>query len=202
MTTTPPTKNRTVPPRRFAYRDRRSREHLTPPEVELLIKTARAHNRNGQRDATAILTAYRHALRVSELCALRWEQVDFTHGLLHVTRCKKGLPSTHPLRGDELRALRVLRREHPHSPYVFLSERGTPLSPAGFLKMLARLGELAGLSFPIHPHMLRHGCGFKLANDGHDTRAIQSYMGHANIQNTVKYTALSAERFKDFFKDG
>jgi type 1 fimbriae regulatory protein FimB/type 1 fimbriae regulatory protein FimE len=166
------------------------------------MKTARAHNRNGQRDATAILTAYRHAQRVSELCALRWEQVDFTHALLHVTRRKKGLPSTHPLRGDELRALRQLRRDNAFSPYVFLSERKTPLSPAGFLKLFARLGEQAGFAFPIHPHMLRHGCGFKLANDGHDTRAIQSYMGHANIQNTVKYTALSAERFKDFFKDG
>jgi type 1 fimbriae regulatory protein FimB/type 1 fimbriae regulatory protein FimE len=200
MTDTPPPVFGTVPPKRVPNRDRRSREHLTPAEVDLLMKTAKA-NRHGHRDATAILTAYRHALRVSELCALKWEQIDFAHALLHVNRRKNGTPSTHPLRGDELRALRRLRRETPFSPYVFQSERGTPLSPAGFLKMLARLGAAAGLPFPVHPHMLRHGCGFKLANDGHDTRSIQHYMGHRNIHNTVKYTDMAAGRFKDFFGD-
>jgi integrase len=201
MRTRPNTENGTVPPRRLPNKDRRTREHLTPAEVAELMKTAKGRNRYGHRDATMILTAYRHGLRVSELCALRWDQVDLKQGLLHITRRKNGTPSTHPLRGEELRALRQLRREAPFSPYVFLSERGAPVSPAGFLKMLARVGKASTLPFPVHPHMLRHACGFKLANDGHDTRAIQHYMGHRNIKNTVVYTNLSADRFKDFWDD-
>jgi type 1 fimbriae regulatory protein FimB/type 1 fimbriae regulatory protein FimE len=114
---------------------------------------------------------------------------------------KRGVPSTHPLRSTELRALRRLEREVPSSPYVFLSERHAPVSPAGFRKMLARTGEGSSLPFPVHPHMLRHACGYKLANDGQDTRAIQLYLGHRNIQHTVKYTELSADRFKGFWKD-
>jgi integrase len=207
MPKTPTLENGTVarscptPPRRVPYRERRAREYLTPAEVANLMKAAKARNRYGYRDATVILAAYRHGLRVSELCALRWDQLDLKQGLFHVRRAKKGIPSTHPLQGDELRALRQLRREAPFSPFVFLSERGAPVSPAGFLKMLARLGEAAGFSFPIHPHMLRHGCGYKLGNDGHDTRAIQVYLGHKRIDNTTKYTELSASRFKDFWRD-
>lgn len=118
-----------------------------------------------------------------------------------MNRRKKGTPSTHPIRGDELRALRKLRREAPYSPYVFLSERKSPLSPAAVRKMLSTVGEASRLDMPVHPHMLRHGTGFKLANDGHDTRAIQHYLGHRNISNTVRYTELAAGRFKDFFAD-
>jgi integrase len=202
MPTTPTLENGKVrPPRRLTNQERRSREHLTPGEVSELMKVARDRNRYGHRDATAILLAYRHGLRVSELCALRWDQADLAQGLLHINRRKKGTPSTHPLRGDELRALKKLRRDAPFSAYVFLSERKAPMSPAGFRKMLATVGEASSLGFPIHPHMLRHACGFKLANDGHDTRAIQHYMGHRNISNTVRYTELAADRFKDFFRD-
>jgi integrase len=200
MPDTPAPVFRTVPCRRPNH-EYRTREFLTPAEVADLMKAAKARNRYGHRDATMILTAYRHGLRASELCALQWDQVDFAQALLHVRRRKKGIPSTHPIRGDELRALRQLRRETPHSPFVFLSERGAPVSPAGFLKMLARLGEAAGFPFPVHPHMLRHGCGYKLGNDGHDTRAVQVYMGHRRIENTTKYTELSASRFKDFWRE-
>jgi site-specific recombinase XerD len=123
------------------------------------------------------------------------------HGKLHVNRVKNGSPSTHPLTGVELRALRKLQRESPQSPYVFVSERGSPFTTAGFRKTVARLGEAAGFRFGVHPHMLRHACGYKLANDGVDTRSFQAYMGHKNIQHTVRYTELSPERFKGFWKD-
>ncbi len=178
----------------------RVREYLTQREVERLIKAA-GHNRHGHRDATMVLFAFRHGLRASELCSLRWEQVDLVHARLHVSRAKNGIPSVHPLTGTELRALRRLQREQEPGRYVFLSERGAPMGPAGFRRMITRLGKTAKMPFSVHPHMLRHACGFKLANDGHDTRALQHYLGHKNIQHTVRYTELSPDRFRDFWKD-
>ena len=172
-----------------------------PDEVEKVLQASSKLGRHGARDRTLILLAYRHGLRVSELVSLRWDQVDLKAGLLHVARLKNGLASTHPIRGPELRALRELRRNYPSSPYLFVSELGGPLTPATFRKLLARAGERAKLPFPIHPHMLRHSTGYKLANDGHDTRAIQQYLGHRNITHTVRYTELSPERFKGFWKD-
>src|SRR5215208_5190612 len=199
-TTTPIPQNGTVPPRPIPQAQRRPREYLPPKEVERLIATAR-QNRYGHRDSTMILIAYRHGLRVAELCALRWDQVDFEHGLLHVRRIKNGRPSVHPLGGGELRALRKLQREATPSRHVFTTERRAPMSPAGFRKMLARTGEAGGFPFLVHPHMLRHACGYKLANDGHDTRALQHYLGHKNIQHSVRYTELAADRFKSFWED-
>src|SRR5687767_8760230 len=198
---TPPIpQNGTVPPRPVPQAQHRPREYLTSKEVERLIATAR-QNRHGDRDAAMILVVYRHGLRVSELCALCWDQVDFEHGLLHVRRIKNGMPSVHPLGGGELRALRKLQREAIQSRYVFITERRSPMSPAGFRKMLARTGEAATFPFPVHPHMLRHACGYKLVNDGQDTRAVQHYLGHKNIQHTVRYTELTADRFKSFWED-
>jgi type 1 fimbriae regulatory protein FimB/type 1 fimbriae regulatory protein FimE len=147
------------------------------------------------------MIAYRHALRVSELIALRWDQADLAQGLLHVRRRKNGNPSTHPLHGPELRALRRLQRDYRNSPYIFTEERKGPLTDSTVRKMVARAGTAAGLEFPVHPHMLRHAAGYKLANDGQDTRAIQHYLGHKNISHTVRYTELSPERFKDFWQD-
>jgi site-specific recombinase XerD len=144
---------------------------------------------------------FRHGLRVSELIALRWEQVDLKLGLLHVRRLKNGIPSTHPLRGVELRALRQLQRDYSDTPYVFVSERKTPLTDRSIRHIIARAGQLAGFDFTIHPHMLRHSTGFYLANQGHDTRAIQAYLGHSNIKNTVPYTNLSSQRFNNFWRD-
>jgi type 1 fimbriae regulatory protein FimB/type 1 fimbriae regulatory protein FimE len=179
----------------------RSREYLTEAEVGKLIRAARNTGRHGHRNATLILIAYRHALRVAELVALRWEQIDLSQGLLHVVRRKNGVDCSHPLRGPEIRALRQLQRDYPETPYVFVTERKGPLTASTARKLMARAGEQAHLAFPVHPHMLRHGCGFKLANDGHDTRAIQHYMGHRNIQHTVRYTELAADRFNGFWKD-
>src|SRR5450756_2341091 len=198
---TPATVNRTVTPKRGPNAALRTHEYLTEAEVERLL-TAANGNRWGHRDATMVLVSYRHGLRVSELVDLRWDQVEFATAALHVRRVKQGTPSTHPIRGDELRALRRLQPEQePKSPFVFTSERGAPFTTAGFARMIERAGTEAKLGFKVHPHMLRHACGYKLANDGHDTRALQAYLGHRNIQHTVRYTEMSPTRFKDFWRD-
>ena len=193
--------NGKVPARRRRNAEVRSREYLTRDEVEHLMEAAGKHGRHRHRDRTLILIAFRHALRVSELVALRWDQVDLKQGLLYVTRAKNGSPSTHPLRGPEIRALRRLHRDYPDTPYVFVTERKGPLTTSTVRKLVAKVGERAGLEFPVHPHMLRHACGFYLANEGHDTRAIQHYLGHKNIEHTVRYTELAADRFNGFWKD-
>jgi site-specific recombinase XerD len=187
-------------PRRRPNTELRTREYLTEAEVGRVIETAKA-NRWGHRDATMILLGYRHGLRVSELVDLRWDQIDFAQAVLHVRRTKNGTPSTHPLGGVEMRALRRLKRETEASPFVFVSERGAPFSPAGFARMLERAAKDARLPLKVHPHMLRHACGYKLANDGVDTRSLQSYLGHKNIQHTVRYTELSPTRFRNFWRD-
>ena len=166
-----------------------------------MIKAAGKIGRHRHRDATLILIGYRHGLRVSEIVALRWDQVDLKQGLLHVGRLKNGTLSVQPVRGPEIRALRRLRRDYPDSPYLFVTERGGPLTASTVRKMIARAGRTAGMAFPIHPHMLRHAAGYKLANDGHDTRAIQQYLGHRNITHTVRYTELAPDRFNSFWKD-
>jgi site-specific recombinase XerD len=188
-------------PLRKPNADLRTREHLTPHEVERLIEAARG-NRHGHRDATMILVAYRHGLRASELVDLRWDQINFSGAVLHVRRRKAGTPATHPLTGLELRALRRLKREQePSSQFVFVSERNAPFSTEGFARLLQRAAKAAGITIRVHPHMLRHACGYKLANDGVDTRSLQSYLGHKNIQHTVRYTELAPGRFKGFWKD-
>jgi site-specific recombinase XerD len=131
---------------------------------------------------------------------LRWDQIDFAGSRLHVRRIKRGTPATHPLAGVELRALRRLQRESATSEFVFVSERGAPFAVAGFAKMVERAGAAAKFKFKAHPHMLRHACGYELANDGHDTRSLQAYLGYRNIQHTVKYSELSPTRFKDFWR--
>lgn len=185
---------RTVTPRRRPNAELRPREHLTEREVERLIKAAK-DNRHGQRDAAMILVCFRHGLRASELVALQWSDVEFETGELHVRRAKGGQVGTHPLKGDELRALRLLRRDA-QSPFIFVSERGAPFSVSGLQKLVERAGIAAKLPFKVHPHMLRHACGFVLANKGTDTRTLQAYLGHRSIQSTVRYTELAPGRFK------
>jgi type 1 fimbriae regulatory protein FimB/type 1 fimbriae regulatory protein FimE len=178
----------------------RTGEHLTTNEVEKLIDAA-SSNRQGPRDALMVLLAFRHGLRAAEVCDLRWEQIDFATATLHVRRIKNGTPATHPLTGREMRALRKHQREASRSAFVFVSERGAPLSAPGFSRMIERAGRAAKLGIKVHAHMLRHACGFALANAGHDTRALQAYLGHRNIQNTTRYTALAQDRFKGFWQD-
>ena len=194
-------KGKVPPPTRKKNKDLRPREYLTGSEIELLMKAARSIGRHGHRDSTLILVAYRHALRVSELVTLRWDSIDLTQGLIHINRLKGGVASSHPISGVEIRALRRLKRDYDKSPFIFTTERKGPLTASTVRKMVARAGVNAGINFPIHPHMLRHSTGYKLANDGQDTRSIQHYMGHRNIQHTVRYTELSPDRFKEFWND-
>jgi type 1 fimbriae regulatory protein FimB/type 1 fimbriae regulatory protein FimE len=218
---TPATVNSTV----------RTREYLTQREIDKLMDAARSGSRYGHRDSTMILIAYRHGLRASELCDLQWSQVDFNAGTLRVRRRKQGSPGTHPLQGDEIRALKRMQRgrfvflterDGPMTPkafhalfarigqraelpfggrFVFLTERDGPMTPKAFHALFARIGQRAELPFPVHPHMLRHTCGYLLASKGHDTRSLQAYLGHKNIQHTVRYTEMAPDRFRDFWKD-
>jgi len=137
---------------------KRTRRYLTEKEVEKLIEAARKHSRHGHRDATMVLIAYRHGLRASELVDLQWSQIEPDAGRLHVRRAKKGTPSVHPLQGDEIRALRRLRREQDASPFVFTSERGGPMTSKSWGNHFERLGRHAGMPFQCFPHMLRHAC--------------------------------------------
>jgi type 1 fimbriae regulatory protein FimB/type 1 fimbriae regulatory protein FimE len=142
---------------------------------------------------------FRHGLRVSEAVDLKWDQIDLKAARVHVNRIRNGNPSTHYLEGDELRALRKLKREY-DSPFLFVTERGGPLTRSTVNKLVERAGRFAGLEFPVHPHMLRHACGFALANKGLDTRLIQDYLGHKSIAHTVRYTQLATDRFRGLWK--
>jgi integrase len=192
--------SRPGPPRKKKL-DPTGREYLRPDEVEAMMQAARKSGRHRVRDAAIILLLFRHGLRTAELVALRWQQVDLNAGYLDVHRVKRGHDAKHPLRGPQLRLLRELQCTYPDSPYVFVSERKAPLSPRAIRAIVARAGELAGLPFVPHPHQLRHACGYYLASHGHDTRAIQDYLGHKNIQHTVRYTAMAPHRFENFWTD-
>ncbi len=177
------------------------KEYLRPSEVEALIKAAKGVGRHGVRDGAMILLMFRHGLRTAELVALKWSSVDLKDGYLEVQRVKHGHNSLHLLRSPELRALRQLKRDYPDTQYVFVSERKSPLSTRLVRHIVARAGRLAGIEGRVHPHQLRHACGYYLATNGQDTRAIQDYLGHRNIQHTVRYTQLNPSRFEGFWTD-
>jgi type 1 fimbriae regulatory protein FimE len=180
-------------------RDANRRKHLTPQEAAALIDAAGRSGRQGGRDKLLCVMLYQHGLRVSEGVNLRWSAVDLRGGTLTVKRSKRGRNSTHPLWKNEIGALRRLRKEWPDGEYVFQSERGNPLSDDMARRIIARAGEAAGLPLHVHPHMLRHACGYKLINSGHDCRGIQHYLGHKNIQTTAIYTELSPNAFDGLF---
>ncbi len=197
--TIPTIENRKVLPTPPKYKTVREREYLTSSEIDQVAKAAKSIGRHGHRDYTIIMIAYHHALRVSELVGLKWSQIDLNQGLIHVNRLKNGVASVHPISGNNIRALRKLKRDYPETQYVFITERKGPMVADTVRKLFKRAGEKAKLPFPIHFHMLRHSTGFKLANDKQDTRAIQHYMGHRNIQHTVRYTELASGRFDGFW---
>ena len=174
------------------------REYLTEAECEKLLEATKG-NRYDHRDFTMLLATWRHGFRASEACDLEWSDIDFGRAEMHIRRAKLGKPAVHPIRGDELRSLRRLQREQePKSTFVFTTERGGPMTRDALNRMVKRLGDGSKLfGFWLHVHMLRHSCGYKLANDGHDTRLIQDYLGHKSIMSTVRYTELSATKFKD-----
>ena len=180
----------------------KERKHLTGMEVEKLL-AATAGSRNAERDRCLVLLMFRHGLRVSEACALKLSQVDIESRVLHVQRLKKGLSTTHPLRTDELRAIKAWLSQRPalkSENSFFLSERGKAISRITVWDIVKKCGERAALPFVAHPHMLRHACGFALADQGADTRLIQDYLGHRNIQHTVRYTATNPARFERLWR--
>ena len=173
---------------------------LTEPEIEKLLTTA-GKSRNPVRDRLLLLLAYRHALRVSELVDLRADQFDLEAAQVHIKRAKNGILSIHGLQSDEVRLIRQLIRENgEHSRFLFLSERGAPLSIDGAQKLIERLGEAAGFKFPIHAHMLRHSAGYALAGRGVDTRTLQVFMGHRSISNTTVYTVIPDKRMRNIWQ--
>jgi integrase len=186
-------------PTRKPNAEMRTREYLTPAEVEKLIAAAKL-GRHGQRDATLILVAFRHGLRAVEIADLEWSQVEWGRTpALHVRRAKNGKPAVHPIRGDELRMLRELQR-NTTGAFVFETERGGPFTPDAVNRLVKTIGERAKLPFRVHAHMLRHACGYAMANAGHDTRLIQDWLGHRAIQHTARYPELSPTRFKDVWR--
>jgi site-specific recombinase XerD len=176
----------------------RIREHLTEAEINKLLASLK-RNRHGHRDWLIALLIYRHGLRVSEACDLRWDDIDLTRRTIIVRRLKGSTDSSHYLERDELVGLKLLRKADT-SAYVFINERGEPFGRMGIARMIERAGEAARLPFPIHVHMLRHSTGYALAARGMDTRRLQHYLGHASITNTVRYTAMSPEPFKDIWR--
>jgi type 1 fimbriae regulatory protein FimB/type 1 fimbriae regulatory protein FimE len=187
-------------PARKANDAYRVREHLTEAEMDKLLAALR-QNRHGHRDWLIALLIYRHGLRVSEACDLRWDDIDLAKRTIIVRRLKGSTDSSHYLERDELAGLKRLQREGAKSAYVFVNERGQPFGRMGIARMIERAGETAKLPFPIHVHMLRHSTGYALAGKGMDTRRLQHFLGHASITNTVRYTAMSPEPFKDVWRD-
>jgi type 1 fimbriae regulatory protein FimB/type 1 fimbriae regulatory protein FimE len=174
---------------------------LTPAEVAALLKAAHQSGRYRLRDEVAVMLAYRHGLRATELVSLQWSQIDLKGATISIMRAKGGMSTQHPLRAIELRLLGKLRKESPETAYVLMTERGTPWSTSNFRKVLQRLATVAKIPISVNPHALRHACGFKLAADGVDTRGLSHYLGHRSLQSTERYTAQSAHRFKDFMRD-
>ncbi|MBF0517670.1 MAG: tyrosine-type recombinase/integrase [Nitrospirae bacterium] len=179
------------------------RKHLTGLEVEKLLAATKG-SRHEARDRCLLLLMYRHGLRVSEACGLTLSQVDIESRILHVERLKQGLSTTHPLRPDELKAIRawlsIRAKMKPETDAFFISALRKPLNRKTAWLAIRSYGELAELSLPSHPHMLRHACGFALADQGADTRLIQDYLGHRNIQHTVIYTATNPARFEKLWR--
>lgn len=179
------------------------RKYLTQIEVERLIAATKG-SRNEARDRCLLLLMFRHGLRVSEACGLNLSQVDTESRVLHVARLKKGLSTTQPLRTEEVRAVKAWlverKRMKPETDAFFVSERLNQLNRRTAWSAIRRYGELARLPLEAHPHMLRHACGYALADQGADTRLIQDYLGHRNIQHTVCYTATNAARFERLWR--
>ncbi len=181
----------------------RVREHLTEAEMDKLLAALKG-NRHGHRDWLVGLIIYRHGLRVSEACDLRWDDIDLPKRTIIVRRLKDSTDSVHYLERDEVNGLKLLHRQQQadgiKAAYVFINERGQPFGRMGVGRMIERAGEAARLPFPVHVHMLRHSTGYALAARGMDTRRLQHFLGHASITNTVRYTAMSPEPFKDVWR--
>ena len=175
------------------------RTYLTEDEVNRLIAAAKS-GANAERDGAMILVCYTHGLRVSELINLQWRQVDLDAGRIEIIRLKGSENGVQPLRGVEIRALRKLRRAQAAGQRFVFTTRGGPMTRNTFFKLLARAGKAAGID-DVHPHLLRHGTGFRLVNQGLDTLALAAYLGHRQVQNTKRYAKMNAMRFDGLWKD-
>ncbi|MEO1282917.1 MAG: tyrosine-type recombinase/integrase [Pseudomonadota bacterium] len=158
-------------------------DYLTENEVMKLVAGARA-SRNAERDQLPIFMLFRHGYRESELIMTRRNWIDLQKAVIWIERLKRGMSRYHPLAGDELRRMRkYLRSREDDLPWLFVSERCQPLSPRSVRRIVADAAKTANLQH-VHPHMLRHSCGFHLRERGHDIRMIQEYLGHASITST------------------
>ena len=177
----------------------RDRNFITVDELELLIKAC-AKTRHPIRNQAIVQTIFWHGLRVSELCQLNTSDLNIKTGRLYVKRLKSSLATTHPVRPEVLRTLkRYLKNRESQLRTLFINERGDQFDRSSINYLLKTLSKRAGLPFTVNPHMLRHGCGYALANLGHDTRLIQDFLGHKNIQHTVIYTRTAAKRFEEIW---
>lgn len=176
------------------------RKHLTPREVEKLIAEA-GKSRYAERNVCLLTLAYLHGLRISEALNLKLQDVDLEDATLYVSRLKGSLSTNHPIKPSESLVIErwLESRGTPPVDWLFVSERGTRPHRSVVWRQIRAWGEQAGILIPVHPHMLRHACGYALANRGADTRLIQDYLGHRNIQCTVRYTATNSERFKSLW---
>jgi site-specific recombinase XerD len=172
------------------------RDYLRPEEANAVIQAAGTIGRQRLRDQVLLRLIFRHGLRASEAQHVRWTHLDLDaprDRTFHIARIKGSNDSVHTLDRDEVAGLKKLR-DMSDSPFVFVSEQGGPISPNMIARIVQRAAEAAKIGFHVHPHMLRHSAGYALANQGTDTRLIQDFLGHKNIQNTVRYTQLSAKR--------
>lgn len=176
------------------------RRYLTAHEVSCMMDAVRSGS-NGARDYCLILLGFRHGMRISELLGLRYQDMDLHAGRISIQRLKNGFSTIHPLMPDELDAIRIWSRVRSTwrgaagTEVLFLSRKGGAMSRQQAYRIIRSAGERAGTVTSTTPHMLRHACGYELAERGADTRLIQDYLGHRNIRHTVRYTASNAARF-------
>jgi type 1 fimbriae regulatory protein FimB/type 1 fimbriae regulatory protein FimE len=193
----------TLPPRRTHNKHEREYEYVTHDEFKAIHKAAGSIGRHPQRDALMIAMAFRHGLRATEVVSLDWKHLDLKRRTFDVFRAKGGKRGVHDLHVKEVAALRKLQPDPQNriSGPVFLTERGGALTTNGFFKVVQRAGQVAGITRPLHPHCLRHGCGFYMTDKGVHLRVIQDWLGHQNIQMTCRYTDLAPGRLRGAFPD-